>query len=158
MAIFDSNIIQLEGGLTNNPQDHGGLTKYGIDQRNHPNVDIANLTLEEAIEIYKSEYWNPNNLSQINDQTTAHIIFALIVNTGAKEAIKIVQNAINTMGRSIRVDGVLGPITYNAINRVDPNWLDDTIRVSECRHYLAIVDANESQNVFFKGWIRRALS
>ena len=34
------------------PDDPGGLTKYGIDQRSHPNVDIRNLTEEEAKDIY----------------------------------------------------------------------------------------------------------
>jgi lysozyme family protein len=30
------------------PDDPGGLTKFGIDQRSHPTVDINALRLEQA--------------------------------------------------------------------------------------------------------------
>ncbi|MDZ4287813.1 MAG: hypothetical protein U0984_07635, partial [Prosthecobacter sp.] len=30
--------------------DPGGVTKFGIDQRSHPNLDIVNLSLIEARE------------------------------------------------------------------------------------------------------------
>jgi len=40
----------------NDPSDDGGATKYGIDQRSHPNVDIKNLTAEEATDIYWNEW------------------------------------------------------------------------------------------------------
>jgi lysozyme family protein len=40
----------------NDPDDPGGATKYGIDQRSHPKVDIKNLTAEEATDIYWNEW------------------------------------------------------------------------------------------------------
>jgi hypothetical protein len=59
-------IIQAEvgrhwatGGYTNDPVDAGGETKWGISKRANPTVDIKNLTLEAAMEIYKQKYWNP---------------------------------------------------------------------------------------------------
>jgi len=36
--------------------DPGGCTKFGIDQRSHPSVDIKNLTAEEATDIYWMEW------------------------------------------------------------------------------------------------------
>jgi len=42
----------------NDPDDNGGATKYGIDQRSHPQVDIKNLTEEEATKIYWNEWVN----------------------------------------------------------------------------------------------------
>jgi hypothetical protein len=51
--------LQFEGeGGEASPGDPGGLTKWGISQRSHPNLDIANLTREQAIEIYRTEYWD----------------------------------------------------------------------------------------------------
>lgn len=47
--------LKWEGGLTT---DSGGLTKYGISQKSYPDLDIANLTLEQAKEIYKRDYWD----------------------------------------------------------------------------------------------------
>ena len=38
------------------PDDRGGATKFGIDQRSHLNTDIKNLTAEQATEIYWSEW------------------------------------------------------------------------------------------------------
>jgi len=56
-------IIQLEvgpyknGGYTNDPVDPGGETKWGISKRANPDVDIKNLTRDQAVEIYKKRYW-----------------------------------------------------------------------------------------------------
>ena len=61
MSFFDSAfelIVGIEGSLTNDPQDPGGLTKYGISQRSHPDLDIANLTLDQAKALYRAEYWD----------------------------------------------------------------------------------------------------
>lgn len=51
-------ILEYEGGESNHPADPGGHTKYGISQTFHLDVDIANLTLDGAKEIYKREYWD----------------------------------------------------------------------------------------------------
>jgi hypothetical protein len=53
-------VIGLEGVSSNDPRDPGGETKYGIAKRYHPNLDIKNLTLEQAKEIYLNEYWIPS--------------------------------------------------------------------------------------------------
>lgn len=47
-------MFQHEGGMTT---DTGGLTKYGISQKAHPGLDIANLSKDDAAEIYHKEYW-----------------------------------------------------------------------------------------------------
>ncbi len=52
-------VIGLEGGYSDDPNDPGKATKYGIAKRYHPSEDIANLTLERAKEIYLNEYWIP---------------------------------------------------------------------------------------------------
>jgi lysozyme family protein len=41
-------IIAIEGGLVNDKNDRGGLTKYGISQKAFPKVDIRNLTIDGA--------------------------------------------------------------------------------------------------------------
>ena len=53
------NVIKHEGGYVNDPSDPGGETKYGISKKAYPKVDIKNLTLDDAIEIYKDDYWLP---------------------------------------------------------------------------------------------------
>ena len=45
-------ILRNEGGYVNHPSDPGGETNMGIAKRFYPNLDIENLTEEEAIKIY----------------------------------------------------------------------------------------------------------
>ena len=52
-------VVGLEGKETNDPNDPGGLTRFGISQKYNPDVDVANLTLEQAKEIYLNRYWIP---------------------------------------------------------------------------------------------------
>jgi hypothetical protein len=51
--------VGLEGGYSNDPNDPGGETKYGISKRFNPEVDVKNLTLEQAKDIYRRKYWLP---------------------------------------------------------------------------------------------------
>lgn len=50
--------LRQDGGYTDDPRDPGGETKWGISKRANPDVDIKNLTLAQAIEIYKTKYWD----------------------------------------------------------------------------------------------------
>ncbi len=59
-------IVGVEGGYSNDPNDPGGETKYGIAKRYHPDEDIKNLTLERAKEIYLNDYWMPNACDDAN--------------------------------------------------------------------------------------------
>jgi lysozyme family protein len=53
--------LNLEGNdkYTNDPYDPGGETKYGISKRYNPDIDVKNLTLEQAKKIYLEKYWIP---------------------------------------------------------------------------------------------------
>lgn len=160
MAVFDKEILEIEGGYDNDPNDAGGETKYGISKRSYPNEDIKNLTPERAIEIYTRDFWNPNNLSGIQDQTTANIIFRFIVNAGKQTGVELLQTSLNTFVPiipSIKVDGVLGAKTLQAINNIRTIRLQDTLRVNICRYYLRLVKRKPSQKKYFQGWIDRAL-
>lgn len=50
--------IGLEGKPTNDPNDPGGFTIWGLSQRYNPEVN-QNTTLEQAKEIYFVKYWRP---------------------------------------------------------------------------------------------------
>lgn len=47
------------GALHTDPADPGGTTKWGIAQRYHPNIDVAKLTRDQAVDIYRQQYWKP---------------------------------------------------------------------------------------------------
>lgn len=160
MAIFNEKIIGIEGSeYTNDPKDKGGETKFGISKRSYPKLDIKNLTREQAIEIYKRDFWNKNNLDAIHNQEIAEIFFYIIVHSGAETATSIVQKVLNACGFNLKVDGKLGPLTLTAINSIsNVSWVIAEIRVALCAWYLKIVDKDKSQTKYFVGWIRRALT
>ena len=51
-------LMEAEGGYVNDKYDKGGETKYGISKRSYPNLDIPNLTKQQATDIYKTDYWD----------------------------------------------------------------------------------------------------
>src|SRR5690606_2973445 len=51
-------VLEHEGGYVHDPHDPGGETKFGISKRQYPDLDIANLTREQAIEIYRRDWWD----------------------------------------------------------------------------------------------------
>ena len=51
-------VLEHEGGYVNHPSDPGGETKYGISKRAYPEVNIAELTEEDAEELYFNDYWS----------------------------------------------------------------------------------------------------
>lgn len=53
-------ILGWEGGYVNNPADPGGETNWGITKRSYPDLDIRNLTRDQALEIYRRDYWTPS--------------------------------------------------------------------------------------------------
>lgn len=135
------------------PKDSGGTTKFGIDQRSHPNEDIQALTLGRAIAIYRSEY--PKVYDQINRFHIACRLYDLGVLCGYDTAEKMLQRACNTFGKKLVVDGAVGPMTIAAINSIDWMKLYDALLAEGDRYFRKIVAVNPKNNKFLQGWLNR---
>ena len=83
-------LMSWEGGYSNDPDDPGGETNFGISKRSHPNVDIRGLTEEEAKRIYRSAYWTPCDC-QNKPWPWDLIIMDTAVNIGQKRALVMFQ-------------------------------------------------------------------
>jgi len=77
--------LRWEGGYENDPDDPGGETNWGISKRAYPNLDIKNLTKEQAIVIYESDYWIPSGCS-LWEWPLNLIVFDTAVNCGVHRA------------------------------------------------------------------------
>jgi len=78
-------ILKWEGTkYENDPDDPGGATKYGIDQRSHPNTNIKNLTASDATDIYWSE-WIKDGCEHITPPLD-WVFFNACVNCGMSRA------------------------------------------------------------------------
>lgn len=104
-----SLILDIEGPDSNDPADPGGWTRFGISQTAHPNLDLANLTVDGARAIYRQEYWAPNKCDEL-PWWAALCLFDSVVNMKPREAVECLQR---TAGAG--ADGKLGPNTVRAV-------------------------------------------
>lgn len=153
---FDSAIkftLSWEGGYVNDPHDPGGETKYGISKRAYPNLNIKDLSLEEAKIIYRNDYWNKIQ-GDVLPEKLAIAAFDFAVNSGVGAAKKILQELAG-----VPVDGKIGPETLVAIQRKADDLGELTLAVKlierRLRLYTNIVMKNNTQLKFFPGWINR---
>jgi lysozyme family protein len=88
MSDFDrafTFVIGEEGNYSNDPNDPGGETKFGISKRAHPDVDIVNLTEDGAKAIYKRDYWDVLGLDKL-PWSVSLCLFDSAVNQGVEAA------------------------------------------------------------------------
>lgn len=147
--------IGHEGGYVNDPQDQGGETKYGISKRSYPYLEIEKITVEQARQIYWDDFWTPLCLDKIWCGEVACEVFDTAVNTGKFKAVEILQRALNYLGSSLKIDGLIGKDTINAANNADERALLKVLNGVQFAHYLKIVELDPSQKKFAKGWLKR---
>lgn len=161
--------IQFEGGYVNDPADPGGETKYGISKRAHPDVSIADLTIEGAFAIYKTYYWDKLSLDGCESQIIANELFDTAVNLGVHKAAVILQEALNVCYGSdeLVTDGLIGPRTlevlniyqckWGTINKVNESILLKTLDGLQFMHYWNLVEKDPRMRRFFRGWINQRI-
>jgi len=107
-------VLQHEGGYTPGlAGDAGGETNFGISKAAFPDLDIANLTVEQAKEIYRDKYWS---FDDIADQATANCLLDCAVNQGiavAKELRGMSLHDIQT-ARLMRYARIAKPQFYHS--------------------------------------------
>jgi lysozyme family protein len=136
----------------NESGDAGGLTKYGIDQREHPSEDIDALTKARAIEIYHAHYWLPLHADEL-PVGICEALFDITVNGGA--GVRWLQEALTHIGFDCVADGAMGPKTIAAARAAGVDALKALCNRRE-QYYRAIVANNPSQEKFLHGWLTRA--
>ena len=134
-----------EGGYVDDPRDPGGETKYGISKRAYPTLDIANLTLEHAAQIYRHDYWGPAGCDSVPASLRMDL-FDMAVNSGVKAAVRCLQRAAGETA-----DGVLGPRTLQAIQSIPSTRLIARFNAER----LEFMTNLPTWASFGKGWARR---
>lgn len=147
-------VLKNEGVYSDDSEDSGGETKYGISQQSYPHLDIKNLTQEEALEIYRKDFWQPY---QDLPEKVAIKVFDYAVNMGHQQAVKILQKALRCCGASqIQDDGILGPLTKQALRIINPDWLIIALRSEAAGFYRLLVAKNSKNQKFLNGWLNRS--
>lgn len=140
-------LIKIEGGLVNDPRDPGGLTKYGISKKAFPNLDIANITLEQAKEIYKKNYWDKCRCDDLPASFDI-AVFDTAVNMGSDKAIRLLQKALG-----VYADGVIGNKTLSAAAKAGETELRRLLL-----HRLFAYSKLEGYKHYKDGWFNRLLA
>lgn len=174
MAEFEPAIavvLEHEGGFVDDPRDAGGATNFGVSLRwlaaqgrlgdydDDGDVDVDDIrimTREQAIRVYRQHWWDKYRYGEIRDQGVATKLFDLAVNMGARQCTLLVQQACQTLEQYVTIDGLIGPQTRRAINRLSPVWLLGELRVRVADFYRLLVHQDKRRRAFLSGWLNRA--
>ena len=148
MSAFDDfigRVLTSEGGYANDPRDLGGETKFVISKRVYPHIDIRSLTRDEAVTIYKRDFWDRVQGEKL-PRAFAFQALDAAVNHGIGNAVRWMQRAAN-----VADDGVIGPMTLAAVGRADPADLVLRLNAERLRFYAKL----STFDAFGRGWINR---
>jgi lysozyme family protein len=160
-----------EGGLSNDPDDSGGLTNFGVSFRflrslghdladvNHDGdineADIYGMTWEAASHIFTVEFWD-RYLYDMLPEDVAIKVFDLAVNTGPMQAHLFLQRACRAGSEAVKEDGVLGPKTRASVALAQPHILVACMRSESAGFYRQLVQAKPQLWRFLAGWLSRS--
>ena len=152
------DVLAREGGYVNHPADRGGPTKYGITlatlsawrKRQAEAADVQALTEAEAWDIYRHRYIGAPGFATIADARLRVLLVDSGVHSGPKNAIKFLQRALGVVD-----DGVLGPVTRQAIWAVEPRQLWLGVFAERLRFLGRLISQDHAQAIFAAGWMTR---
>ncbi len=151
-------IFGREGRFSNNPQDNGGATQFGItlatlkswrksqgDKREITEADVRALKKDEAGAIYRNRYWNPIRGDEL-PRGVDLIVFDFGVNAGPVTSAKMLQKIVGA-----DPDGAIGPATLRCVALMKPRDIIDEMARRRLTYYKGLDD----WETFGKGWTNR---
>lgn len=138
-------VVGLEGGYVNDPRDPGGETKYGISKRAYPDLDIASLTLDQAKQIYRRDYWELCNCGAMPFYLAVSV-FDCAVNQGVETAKKMLQKSLG-----VKEDGVIGPQTLAAMQKASAIDVCSMFMSERALRYVK----TKNFDIYGRGWFKR---
>ena len=158
------------------PHDPGGATRFGIDIASAQDFeekgaipglvfgnkatitpdDIEGLDEYRAKIFYAACWWRPMRLDGFKSERLAAKLFDTAINLGLVGATIVFQQAANSLGASLSVDGGLGPKTIAAIKICDEQEFLRRVCCIQATRYRAIVAARPDSAHYLGGWLKRA--
>ncbi len=178
-AIF-ARLLKTEGGLVNNKNDPGGVTKYGVSLRflaikglidvdrdgyadfdlNRDGrvdaLDVKLLTPANAEALYLKLFYIETGFWSLPRPFDA-AVFDFGVNAGTGTSVRLLQKAVNALTRPpLEVDGALGPNTRRGVvEALKSGPLLTEFRNQVTAHYRYLVAHNGKLEPFLGGWLNR---
>jgi lysozyme family protein len=172
-----NRVVLIEGGYSDDPNDPGGATSYGITEAvaraNGYTGDMRALPRETAELIYRRQYWDTLRLDGVNalSPDIAEEMFEEAVNMGVGTAGKFLQRALTALNRNgvdypdLTVDGVIGPMTIAALKAyLTKRGMDGAavmlhaLNAQQACRYIEIVESRPASENFLYGWISKRVT
>ncbi len=155
-------VVGHEGGFTDDSADVGNWTggavgagtcrgtKFGISAAAYPDLDIANLTLDDAKAIYQRDHWQHVAGDRLPGPL-ALLVFDASINNGPSRAARWLQQVVQ-----VPQDGLIGQRTLDAVTRsaARPGGIVD-LCVEFLAQRLMFMTSLPSWRTFGLGWARR---
>lgn len=163
-----NEIIETEGGFVDHPDDPGGATNCGITEavaRAYGyDGSMRDLPRSLAFEIYTVKYWysiRGDDLAAVNADI-AYEVADTGVNCGVVTSGRILQRCLNVLNRKgalyrdLSVDGIIGPVTVNALRKYcaarEPEILLRALNCLQGARYVELAERNEKHETNIYGW------
>ena len=172
-SLFDDlfkEVIGHEGGFQADPRDRGNWTsgrvgigvnkgtKYGVSAAAYPNLDIRNLTLDDAKRIYRRDYWDKLRCDDL-PPGVAYMLFDMAVNHGTHLGTQILQR-----GLGVADDGRIGDVTVSAAWSMPQDEVLERTAAQRAKKYLDLAARSSNYAAFLgsekprRGWLGRNLT
>jgi lysozyme family protein len=162
------NVIVIEGGYSDNPNDPGGATKYGVTERVARSYgyegEMADMPMDLARWILYDGYVTKPRFDTVHQIAGYELAAELIdsgINCGQARAAKWLQESLNAISNSaLVVDGDLGSKSFTALTNFIAHRKDDGKRVltAACNskqgvYYMALAERDPKFRTFVFGWL-----
>jgi lysozyme family protein len=137
-------VLHREGPPSNDPFDKGGETVHGISRAAWPDLTPWPPTLEQAIDLYRTQYWDRIN-GDLLPPGIAIVAFDAAVNQGLRTAARMLQRAAR-----VTADGVIGPVTIAAVG-ANPDGVLERLIAERLMKYTA----TDNFTRYGRGWLAR---
>lgn len=169
--------LGLEGGYSNNANDRGGATKFGITEAYARSKGytgaMEDLTLETITPWYREDYWDKSLCGPISQiaPLVAGELFDTGINCGTGNAGMFLQRALNCFSNEQRdyahvvADGAVGPGTLAAlttyINKRGKAGEMVLLKAMNClqgEYYIRIAGNRIQDEDFEYGWFNQRIA
>lgn len=177
--IFQKIVVGIEGPYSNDKNDPGGVTVFGLTRKADPDWQgwaIVNQYQNKsgypknlpydvlramALPYYKAKYWDFAQLDKFPIQIAAEV-FDQAVNLGNSVAIRNLQRALNVLNHrgkdypDLVKDGIFGSKTLAAVlANKNPDAVAKFMNSYQGEDYTELAEGNDKFEDFTNGWAER---
>src|SRR5690606_34301427 len=124
-------------------------TKYGISAAQYPDLDIANLDLEDARDIYRRDYWEACKCDEL-PWPLALFVFDAAVNQGCDAKAGLAAQKLLPQALDVAQDGIIGPKTLSAAAKSRPRHAARFMAFRAMRY-----QGTRNYDRYGEGWLTR---